>query len=1396
MIRALGSFEGKKQIEGRPNLPWLARIKKRSGAGMFLLAATAAQAQFGTQAVGSISAAQSVTVTAVASGAVSSVQVLTLGAQGMDFAPAATGSNCATSTFSSAGQTCTESVTFTPLVPGQRLGAVVLLDAGGQVLGTALLSGTGSGGLGVLAPGNLIPAAGNGNYLGSVLDGNLATAAQLYLPSSIVEDGSGNLYIADSAHNRIRMVCASSTSATIKGTACAGAGIISTIAGNGNPTYSGDGGLASAATVNNPSGVAIDGAGNLYIADTGNNRVRMITAATGLMSTIAGGGSGCGGQTDTVGDGCPATSAIFNSPQGVTVDGSGNIYIADTSNHRIRAIPAGSGTISTVAGKGTTLGNGSGVFSGDGGLAIAAELNAPNTVAFDPAGNMYIPDTNNNRVRKVAAVAGAITAASTISTFAGNGTPAYTGDGAAASLAELWGPSGVAVDAAGNVLIADTQNNAIRKVSPANQFISTLVQTGVGAHYLNGAFSPTLLYGPTGLFLDGQGNLYIADTLNMVVRELQGNFAAINYATPVRQFDKSSPISQTVENDGNAPLNLTAIAAGTNAGVDSATTTCNTGNPFLIVASGCTIGAVFAPTVSGNPVLGSISVGKAGDTADAPLQIQLVGNATAVNSTTTTVASSINPSGYGQSVTFTATVTTGASAGNLTGTVTFYDGATVLAAGVALAAPGTTATATFSTSTLTVGKHSITVAYSGDVGHSASKSTDPNGTTPALIQEVREATSTSLVSNLNPSLLSQSVTFTATVTPSAGGGVTPVGTVTFFDGATILGNIPLNGSAVATLTTSALAAGAHAITASYGGSVASDVQASTSPVLTQSVQTATSITVASSQNPSSYGVAVTFTATVAITGTAPATGTVNFFDGGVKIGTATLTGSPATASFTTSLLNVATHSITASYTGDSSNAASNSPALSQVIVQTPTTTTASATPNPGVGGVPIAISATVKAVAGTSTPVGMVVFTTGTTTLGSAALGAGGIATINPTLAPGQYSILANYLGDANDVASVSANLPLTVGQATTQTAVSATPNPTAYGATVTFTAKVNGTGGVPTGTVTFNANGAAIGAPVSLDATGTATLSYAGLAAGSYTITAVYNGDTNDKASTGTGSAQLVVTRIATSTSLNSSTTAQPNSQVILIATVLTASGGTPTGTVTFNNGTSTIGTITLDANGVATLTPNLASGNYTITAVYSGDATHSPSTSQPVTIAGTGGLFNVGVTPATLTLKTSQNTTINVTLTSNNGFTDTIELGCGSLPTGVTCHFSPLTVALAANKTATSQLTIDTNNPLSGGASAMNAQGDSRSTFLAGVFLPLSLAFGFVFWRLRKRQASFLTMLLVTVLSTAAFFATGCSGFTMSSVVPGKYVIQVTGVGAKTGASHYQDVTLNITN
>jgi hypothetical protein len=324
------------------------------------------------------------------------------------------------------------------------------------------------------------------------------------------------------------------------------------------------------------------------------------------------------------------------------------------------------------------------------------------------------------------------------------------------------------------------------------------------------------------------------------------------------------------------------------------------------------------------------------------------------------------------------------------------------------------------------------------------------------------------------------------------------------------------------------------------------------------------------------------------------------------------------------------------------------------------------------------------------------------------------------------------------------------------------------------------------------------------LDSTGAATLSYAALAPGTHSITASYAGDANDSAST-SPAISLVVTTIPTATALGASSTTGASAQVTLVAAVVGTAGPTPTGTVTFNEGATLVGSAALNSSGVATLIPNLAAGTHTIVAVYSGDSIHSPSTSQPATVSGTPAGFNLTVSPSTVSMATGQNATVAVTITSLSGFADAnIGLGCASLPAAVTCHFSSVSVGLAANGSQTLQLTIDTNNPLSGGTSAMNAHPGNGRASLAGfsispVLSILSLVpgifFGWILRRFRKRHSAIFTAALVVLVSSAAMVASGCSGFSQATATPGTYVIQVTATGTNSDVIHYQNLTLNIT-
>lgn len=1323
------------------------------------------------------SATLSIPVTVSTDGSVDRIRVVTAGADSLDFA--ASGTSACASNHVTATQVCNQSVIFTPTVPGIRMGAVLLVDDDKGVIGTAFISGAGLGGVPVLLNGNLIPVAGSGAW-DPVNDGVAAISGNLNLPAGVALDGAGNMYIADSAHNRIRKVLAAAPHT------------ISTIAGNGNPTYTGDGDDAKDATLNTPTGVAVDGAGNIYIADSGNNVIRKIDP-TGTITTIAGNGQVGDSSHNDVGDGGPAKAANLNQPWGVTVDPAGNLYIADTLNHRIRMVDLNTKLISTVAGKGTINTNGSGAYSGDGGLATLAELNHPFAVAFDATGNMFIPDAGNNRIRKVDTTG-------TISTYAGTGAIGFTGDGNLATKATLWGPSGVVADVHGNVYIADTQNNAIRKVNADSKFISTVVQTGIRRNVFNNVLYGNSLYGPIGLAIDGNGNIYVADYFWMRVREIQNNVTLADFTgNPVRQGDVSTlpsiPPSETVENDGNGSLTLSGVNAGSNAAVNSSATTCIS-QTQLAAGSACTVVAQFAPTTFGNPLFGDVNVADQAP-VNAILDIKLVGNAIPVNATTVKLISSTNPSNFGQIVTYTATVSTGSGTGALTGTVTFSDGTTTLQAAVPVTLASTDSTtayytAIFSTPALAVGSHTISATYSGDAKHFANPDPgDPTAVPVTVTQIVNEQTATTLSSSANPSALGSSLTLTAKVAIFGGGGITPDGVVTFKDAGTVIGGGSLDANGVATLTTTSLASGLHAISAIYGGDSANYILGSTSAILSQDVQAASTTVVTSSPNPSTYGTSVTFVASVSSASGVAATGTVTFLDGSTKLGTVTLAGTTGTGTFSTSSLTAGSHAITATYAGDQNAGPGTSSPIIQVVNLTSTITTLAANPNPGIAGKAVALTATVTVTTGSAAVTGTITFTDGGTTIGTANLNSAGVASINPILPPGAHAIVATYGGDSNDNGSASAAVPLAVNLATTMVTVASSASPTIVLAPVTFTATVVGNGGTPKGSVTFFADGASI-AQVALGANGTATATDSALAVGNHAVTASYSGDTLDSPSNSATLTQAVQA-ISTSTGLASASSGGTAPQLILVATITGGSGPVPTGTVTFTSGTQTIGVATVDGTGIATLVPDLASTSYSIIASYSGDAVHSPSSSAAVKITGTPVGFGISITPATLTIESSQNANLNITLSSNNGYADKIGLGCGTLPSGVTCHFSSNTADLKAGATTTVQLNIDTNLPLGGGTTAKNTTGAESRFSLAGLFLPAGLLFGCIFWRSRKRHPAVFGAVLALLLS-GAFLMTGCGGFTQRSAAAGTYTIQISGVGSASNISHYQNITLTI--
>jgi hypothetical protein len=336
-------------------------------------------------------------------------------------------------------------------------------------------------------------------------DAGLATDAQLEEPTGVVVDKTGNLYIADRFNHRIRKLISTT-------------GVITTVAGSGptggNGGFSGDGGLATNAQLDGPTDVTLDEMGNLYIADSYNSRIRKVIIATQVITTVAGDGSAAYG-----GDNEPAIEAQLQNPIGVAIDGQGNIYIADANNNRIRKVIAETGVITTVAGSGPT-GHANGGFSGDGGPASDAQLNYPTRVVIDAGGNLYVADSYNHRIRKINATGVITTVAGSGSTGPGNG--GFSGDGGLATTAELYFPTGVAIDGEGNIYIADNNNHRIRMVIAATGIITTVVGDGVSAFGGdNGPAIDAQLCLPAHVALGNWNELYIADQFNHRIREVE-----------------------------------------------------------------------------------------------------------------------------------------------------------------------------------------------------------------------------------------------------------------------------------------------------------------------------------------------------------------------------------------------------------------------------------------------------------------------------------------------------------------------------------------------------------------------------------------------------------------------------------------------------------------------------------------------------------------------------------------------------------------------------------------------------------------------------------------------------------------------------------------------------------
>ena len=351
---------------------------------------------------------------------------------------------------------------------------------------------------------------------GGVSDGLPATDASLNDPVSVAVASDGTIFVSDNGNHRIRRVNPD--------------GVINTFAGTGSSGFSGDGGPATSARFNDPAGISLDGAGNLYIADRDNNRIRRVSP-NGIISTVAGTGETFG----DLGDGEPATAATIGSPVDVFATEDGTLYISDQGNRRIRKVAAG--TITTVVGNGL-LG-----FSGDGGPGTSAQIGAPGGLLVTADGTLYFTDTHNHRVRK-------LSPSGTITTVAGDGNDLFGGDGGAATAAYLNTPSAVAVDASGNILVADAVNDRVRRIDSSGVITTYLGSEEPAVASRNGdgeSAAEARLTRPVDIFISSSGDLYIADSGADRIRKVFAQAAE----PPPPAFDPVDPTLADFDNDGS-----------------------------------------------------------------------------------------------------------------------------------------------------------------------------------------------------------------------------------------------------------------------------------------------------------------------------------------------------------------------------------------------------------------------------------------------------------------------------------------------------------------------------------------------------------------------------------------------------------------------------------------------------------------------------------------------------------------------------------------------------------------------------------------------------------------------------------------------------------------------------
>ncbi len=835
------------------------------------------------------------------------------------------------------------------------------------------------------------------------------------------------------------------------------AGVTSIVAGTGTacsaPAASpacGDGGLATSATLHSPASVAVDAAGNLYIADTSDYRVREVSAATGYISTIA----GVGTSGDSGSSGVAATTTSLGSPGGIAVDSSGNVFFSATATYRVHELYASTGTVSTIAGTGTSG------YSGDGGAATSAELGKPTHLALDSSGNVYIADLTNNRIRKVTRSTGYI------STVAGDGTAGYSGDQGLATSAKLKQSRGVAVDVAGNIYVGDTGNNVIREVNAASGDITTIAGYSPGSSGYTGdggAATSATLSSTEGLALDSKGNLYIADGGNNAIRKITVSTSALTFAagTSVGSSDSADdPQTATVENIGNSTLTFPPPSSGSNPSMPGnfsfdSSSTCtdlytSSSASTLAAGAGCTIAIDFAPTSSGT-ITGTSTL----------TDEWLNGGSTVLSSSTQSISLS-GTGAYSTTTTITASANpsgTGAAV-TFTATVAVTSGSATPAGTVQFSIDGANAgsavtlssgAATYATSSLTVG---------------------------AVYTPSSSAYLTSTAASYTETISNQTTPTMTWATPSAITYGTALSSMQLDASASVAGTYAYNYSSG-----TVLGAGTYTLSVTFTPTNTTSYTTATASV-TLTVNKATPTLIWATPSAINYGIALSSTQ---LNAASNASGTFVY--------------SPAAGT----VEGIGTHTLSVTFT-PTDTTDYNSPVTASVTLTvnqaTGTISLTSSAPSASYG-TSVVLTATVA-----SGETGTVTFMDGSTTLGTGTI-ASNLATLtDSTFSVGSHTLTAVWAGNTDYTAATSASLTQTITRAAATIAFVSSLNPSIYGDAVTLTITLSGANTTPTGTLTLTDTGTAL-ATLTLSG-GTASYSSSALSTGSHSLKIVYSGDGN----------------------------------------------------------------------------------------------------------------------------------------------------------------------------------------------------------------------------------------------------------------------------------------------